>query len=416
MNINKHNYEAFFLDYHEGNLTPQQVADLLLFVEQNPELKEEFENFENVFLEDYSSYNYNNKQKLKKEVNLQNKEEYFIRSVEGTLNKTEKDLLDNYLIQHPQFLPEFSLFQKTKLFADTHIVFEEKEKLKRIHETADNLLISAVEGLLSKEENSLFRKQLSVDAELNHEFFLYQQTKLLPDTSLSYKNKEGLKRKKKKTIPLFYYVSGVAAAVLLLFGLFTFFNNGKTPEQGLAFEAAPTLKNSSLINSQNTIVVPSEKNSVDFNTINSLAVTKKQVKKNVSEENSIDPKKSNPVIYEQPEMLVNNAPENIIPKTQELVPEKAEDIKKVPAKEFLSLGQIAAAKIKEKTLDPEVIEIEKKNGRLKKISGWDIAQILAKGVSKATGRKIEAKPKYNEDGEVTAYALGAGGFQISRGR
>ena len=60
MTINKHNYEAYFLDYHEGNLTPQEVADLLLFVEQHPELKDEFESFENVTLEDYSTPSFEN--------------------------------------------------------------------------------------------------------------------------------------------------------------------------------------------------------------------------------------------------------------------------------------------------------------------------------------------------------------------
>ena len=48
--INKNNYEAFFLDYYEGNLTTEQVAELLLFIEQHPEHKEEFESFENISL------------------------------------------------------------------------------------------------------------------------------------------------------------------------------------------------------------------------------------------------------------------------------------------------------------------------------------------------------------------------------
>ena len=61
MNINKNNYEAFFLDYHEGNLSPQQVADLLLFIEQHPELEEEFESFENFSIADNNTFNFENK-------------------------------------------------------------------------------------------------------------------------------------------------------------------------------------------------------------------------------------------------------------------------------------------------------------------------------------------------------------------
>ena len=96
MTIKKHNYEAYFLDYHEGNLTPQEVADLLLFVEQHPELKDEFESFENVTLEDYSTPSFENKDILKKEINKENIEEYFIKDVEGVITSTEKILLHNY--------------------------------------------------------------------------------------------------------------------------------------------------------------------------------------------------------------------------------------------------------------------------------------------------------------------------------
>jgi exosome complex RNA-binding protein Rrp4 len=95
---------------------------------------------------------------------------------------------------------------------------------------------------------------------------------------------------------------------------------------------------------------------------------------------------------------------------------KADNTNKKQSKEFLSLGQLAAAKIKEKTMDDDEVAMEKKSGRLKKLTGWDIAQIVAKGVSKVTGKKVEAKPTYNDEGEVTAFALGAGGFQISRGK
>ena len=89
MSINKNNYEAFFLDYHEGNLSPQQVADLLLFVEQHSEYREEFESFENVTLDDLIDVSFEDKESLKKEITLLNREEYFIRSVENTLNITK---------------------------------------------------------------------------------------------------------------------------------------------------------------------------------------------------------------------------------------------------------------------------------------------------------------------------------------
>ena len=82
---------------------------------------------------------------------------------------------------------------------------------------------------------------------------------------------------------------------------------------------------------------------------------------------------------------------------------------------YLSLRELATEKIKEKTLDEETLAIQKKNGRVKRFSGWDFAQIVTRGISKLTGRDVEVKPTYSDDGDVTAYALG-NGIQISRGK
>ncbi len=44
--ITKNNYEAYLLDYVEENLSPELIAELMLFFENNPELKEDLEAFE----------------------------------------------------------------------------------------------------------------------------------------------------------------------------------------------------------------------------------------------------------------------------------------------------------------------------------------------------------------------------------
>ena len=66
-------------------------------------------------------------------------------------------------------------------------------------------------------------------------------------------------------------------------------------------------------------------------------------------------------------------------------------------------------------MDDESVAIQKKNGRVKRFNGWDLAQIVSREISKITGRNVEVKPTYNDDGDVTAYALG-GGVQITRGK
>ncbi|MBL0330922.1 MAG: hypothetical protein IPP64_16305 [Bacteroidetes bacterium] len=434
MNINKNNYEAFFLDYHEGNLSPQQVADLLLFVEQHPELREEFESFENVTLDDLSTISFDQKSSLKKEITLENREEYFIRSIENTLTPAEKNLLDAFIKQHPQFLKELELFQKTRVPADTTIVFENKEALQK--STADDLLIASMEGLLTKQENIFLNQQLAVDAEMQHNYSLYKQTKLVADTTIVFENKEELKREERKIIPFYFYVAA-AASIALLIGMF-FLYNSTTQEQTFADKTNET-KTAPVENNNSTAVIkniqPIENNP---SIKNQMAATTSSIIKNKRNNDSIAKTPVN--VNEQPILpIAVNIPENKKEIEQEKIllanneqtnkpntatePTNNDAIASIIGKSktigastgYLSLRELATEKIKEKTLDEETLAIQKKNGRVKRFSGWDFAQIVTRGISKMTGRDVEVKPTYSDDGDVTAYALG-NGIQISRGK
>ena len=68
MNITRHNCESFFLDYYEKILSPVEVAEVLFFLEENPDLKEVFEEYEAVFLE-YEKVNFPDRESLKKKYN-----------------------------------------------------------------------------------------------------------------------------------------------------------------------------------------------------------------------------------------------------------------------------------------------------------------------------------------------------------
>ena len=67
MNINRHNYESFFLDYYEKKLSAVDVAELLIFLEKNYDLKDVFEEYENVLL-DKESFSFPEKEILKKNI------------------------------------------------------------------------------------------------------------------------------------------------------------------------------------------------------------------------------------------------------------------------------------------------------------------------------------------------------------
>ncbi len=449
MNININNYEAYFLDYHEGNLSPQQVADLYLFLSQHPELKKEFEEFEHIVLEDFSAPVFEHKDRLKKNITVDNREEYFIRAVEGTLDTTELALLSNFLTTHPEFQIEFTLFQKTKLQADTTITFENKELLKQGAVISDDQLIASIEGLLSKEERVLLERQLAANPERQQAYVTYQQTKSVADTTIVFKNKQTLKRKERKVVPLFYYMA-VAASIILLFGiLFLLKLKDNSGEQHIANRnIQPVEQQKSVVP---TTTIPEKKIDATVITSPTLAAVKnnitvvkkpahsnKQVNKATGtttekQTNSATlPVTDNTIAstganVEKQSPSVSQTDTNTLSTEKTIAPAIAQIEKKTPAAPEVSIAAAAPAftsvrdlfvsKLKEKLLGKDAtVDAEKKPNAPDKITGWDIAGAFAKGISRITGKKVELKPQFNEQGDVTAYAFSAGKLGFSKGK
>lgn len=138
MNISKDNYEIYILDYYEGKLNESQTQELLAFVGANPDVKAEFDAFENISLTEDTSIQYDFKECLKKEaissscmINLCNYQEFFIADSEGDLSISQKSQLEKFRLLHPNLNNDYHLFQLTKLSADKTIVFENKHQLKK---------------------------------------------------------------------------------------------------------------------------------------------------------------------------------------------------------------------------------------------------------------------------------------------
>ena len=437
MNINKNNYEAFFLDYHEGNLSPQQVADLLLFLSQYPELKKEFEDFEHIVLEDFSAPVFENKEGLKKNITAANREEYFIRAVENTLDTSELALLDQFLKTHPEFMAEFVLFRKTKLETDQTIAFEDKPHLKQLTET-DNYLISALEGLLSAEEQTSFKTRLTNDADLQRSMALYQQTKSLADATVVYANKQSLKRKEKKVIPLYYFIA-VAASFILLVGLFFLWRTTNTREETHFAEQKeqPTQnqqKQPVQKKAEMAQVEKKEKMTVPASPLPVVLLVKNKKTSIKKSENQI------PLVTETPAQTGSTLdlpapPLAVTEPEKENEPFPSDSAKQVEKKNtspaiakmekkqeatkalsYTSLRDILASKLKEKLTGKDPLQEESPAHASKKIDGWEIAGVFAKSLSRLTGKRIEVKPEYNEEGNIKSYALSAGKLEFSRVR
>ena len=56
MKVDRENYEVWMIDYFDGKLNADETAGLMAFIEENPDIKEEFESFEiNIAVPDNTS-------------------------------------------------------------------------------------------------------------------------------------------------------------------------------------------------------------------------------------------------------------------------------------------------------------------------------------------------------------------------
>lgn len=134
--ITRENYEAYFLDHSEGNLSPEEQAELFSFLKQNPDLENELQQFSNAPIP-AERLVFEHKAKLKKLdiqatilINEHNYNEFFIAWYEGDLDVSGKEEVELFLKKNPSLIRDFKLFAKARLQPEK-IVFRKKQDLKR---------------------------------------------------------------------------------------------------------------------------------------------------------------------------------------------------------------------------------------------------------------------------------------------
>ncbi|MBK8415079.1 MAG: hypothetical protein IPL22_11695 [Bacteroidetes bacterium] len=131
MNINRSNYEEVFIDYFDGNLAAEKVAELFLFLEKNPDLKEEFESFSGEPIPGFDEV-FDNKEALKRgAVNSENIDYFLIGDIENNLTKSEQEQLQMFLKENPAFVKEHDLFKVTIVAPDLSVKFPNKGNLRQ---------------------------------------------------------------------------------------------------------------------------------------------------------------------------------------------------------------------------------------------------------------------------------------------
>ncbi len=196
MNINRNNYEIYFIDYQDGNLSSAQIDELKLFLNLNPDLDDEFQVLAPVHLE-------------AKHIEFPNKEDL---------------LKKNFILNNA-----------------THL---------------ENLSIAFLENDLSNKEKEELQYQI-LNKENKIEFESFQNLKLKEDTKLQFPNKKSLIKRNKKTLVLrLFYATSAAAAIFLFVFSFQYFN---TPQQTKIVASVSKTNSTNIPKSKNKVITTESK-------------------------------------------------------------------------------------------------------------------------------------------------------------
>jgi hypothetical protein len=130
------NYEAFYLDHLEGNLNAEDTALLLAFLEEHPELKVEDDDFpmlEEEGLQLDAQFKSDLKQIAFNETTIttENIEKFMIAEAEGLLSNQKIKEMDQFIGDNSSLRRSRALFIATRLKPDHSIIFTDKDSLRR---------------------------------------------------------------------------------------------------------------------------------------------------------------------------------------------------------------------------------------------------------------------------------------------
>ena len=137
MNINRHNYEEFFLMYVDHELTASERRLVEAFVRENQDLGEELDLLQQTKLVADPAIRFENKDFLMKEtpdhpgINFTNYEEYFLLYADNELNSEDRRAVEAFVVQSERLSKEFSWILQCRLEPDYDISYEGKEDLYR---------------------------------------------------------------------------------------------------------------------------------------------------------------------------------------------------------------------------------------------------------------------------------------------
>lgn len=134
MNINRYNYEEFFLLYVDNELTKAERLEVEAFVHANSDLEEELVMLKQSKLRPDASISFQGKEALLKPesagfINETNYTEFFLLYVDDELTAGERREVESFAASKPQLQQELNILLQTKAEPELDIVFPNKSLL-----------------------------------------------------------------------------------------------------------------------------------------------------------------------------------------------------------------------------------------------------------------------------------------------
>lgn len=365
MNINRQNYEVIFIDYFDGKLTAEQVAELMFFITLNPDLKEEFNSFEEITLP-VSTIEFKDKNQLKNlsqnTFNITNDtfDTYCVAYLEGDLTTSEKTKFEIYLLKNPDKYKEYTKFAKTKLIPENEITFKNKISLKRFE--------------ISKNYKRIIITNLTGAASVAVLILLY---------FLSAKSTDIKPR---------YAVRDTIHSTII---------SDSVPEKILNIQPVKQKNQNQIATVYKKENIRKENKILNVNSIKSNKDTSSQ-----SIQNSIAIHKTDTIEYLENKKITALAIEPMIQNNILINYAQYKKIRK--NEEQKTLAQFVKTKLQKairgKNTDPD-----------HKFGYADVADALIRGINKITGKKMKLQKTYDSKGEVETLAFYSDNFQVYKG-
>lgn len=213
------------LDYFEGKLLENDVVLLKSFLMAHPELDVDLSDSELPYFK-AETIGLDSKQHLKK-TELKQPDEQLLNYLENNLSAHENYAFEEKLRVNAKLRKDLEQYKKTILSSEKEVVLSDKSGLHKTESdlSVNNRVIAYFEGELGLDERVELEKELAASVFVQRELELVSKTKLQVEHTIVYPDKNSLK-KENTVIALFGYrtVTSIAAAILLLIGLFVVFN------------------------------------------------------------------------------------------------------------------------------------------------------------------------------------------------